>query len=71
MRAWPWHTPPRSFHSVHVFKRLSVAHPMWLFSMLTVSIVGPLIIEPLQAEKRVSTGAIGALDDLLVVQTKI
>ena len=33
--------------------------------------VGPLIIESLWAKKRVSTGALGALDDSLVVQTKI
>ena len=32
---------------------------------------GPLIIRSLLAEKRVSTGALGALDDLPVVQTKI
>ena len=33
--------------------------------------VGPLIIESLRAKKRVSTGALRALDDPLVVQTKI
>ena len=33
--------------------------------------VGPLIIESLQTKNRVSTGALGALDDSLVVQTKI
>ena len=33
--------------------------------------VGPLIIESLWTKKRVSTGALGALDDPLVVQTKI
>ena len=33
--------------------------------------VGPLIIESLWAKKRVSTGALGALDNPLVVQTKI
>ena len=33
--------------------------------------VGPLIIESFQAKKRVSTGALGALDDPFVVQTKI
>ena len=33
--------------------------------------VGPLIIESLWAEKRESTRALGALDDPLVVQTKI
>ena len=33
--------------------------------------VGPLIIESFWAEKRVSTGALGALDDPLVVKTKI
>ena len=32
--------------------------------------VGPLIIESLWAKKRVSTGALRALDDPLVVQTK-
>ena len=33
--------------------------------------VGPLIIESLWANKRVSAGALGALDDPLDVQTKI
>ena len=33
--------------------------------------VGPLVIESLWAKKIVSTGALGALDDPLVVQTKI
>ena len=33
--------------------------------------VGPLTIESLWAKKRVSTGALRALDDPLVVQTKI
>ena len=33
--------------------------------------VGPLIIESLWANKRVSTGALGALDDPLIVHTKI
>ena len=33
--------------------------------------VGPLIIESFWAEKQVSTGALEALDDPLVVQTKI
>ena len=33
--------------------------------------VGPLIIESLWAKKRVSTGALRALDDPVVVQTKI
>ena len=33
--------------------------------------VGPVIIESLWAKKQVSTGALVALDDLLVVQTKI
>ena len=32
---------------------------------------GPLIIESSRAKKRVSTGALRALDDPLVVQTKI
>ena len=32
---------------------------------------GPLIIESPWVEKRVSTGALGALDDPLVVQTKV
>ena len=36
-----------------------------------VNTVGPLIIESLRAKKRVSTGALRALDDPLVVQTKI
>ena len=36
-----------------------------------LDIVGPLIIESLWAKKRVSTGAHGALDDPLVVQTEI
>ena len=36
-----------------------------------VHTVGPLIIESLRAKERVSTGALGALDDPLVVQTKI
>ena len=36
-----------------------------------VSTVGPLIIESLWAKKRVSTGALEALDDPLVVQMKI
>ena len=35
------------------------------------STAGPLIIESSLAEKRVSTGALGARDDPLVVQTKI
>ena len=39
-------------------------------SMLSLFTVGPLIIESFQAKKRVSTGALGALDDPLVVQTK-
>ena len=38
---------------------------------LKYSTVGPLMIESFQAKKRVSTGALGALDDPLVVQTKI
>ena len=38
---------------------------------LILHTVGPLIIESFQAKKRVSTGALGALDDPLVVQTKI
>ena len=33
--------------------------------------VGPLIIESFGAKKRVSTGALEALDDPIVVQTKI
>ena len=33
--------------------------------------VGPLLTELFWTEKRVSTGALGAPDDLLVVQTKI
>ena len=33
--------------------------------------VGPLIIELLQAKKRVSTGVLYALNDLVLVQTKI
>ena len=46
------------------------------FSQVTPNIVylctvGPLIIESLRAKKRVSTGALRALDDPLVVQTKI
>ena len=35
------------------------------------NIVGPLIIEPIWAKNRVSTGVLGALVDSLVVQTKI
>ena len=38
---------------------------------LEATTVGPLIIESFWAKKRVSTGALGALDDPLVVQTKI
>ena len=37
----------------------------------TLTTVGPLIIESLWTKNRVSTGALGALDDPLVVQTKI
>ena len=33
--------------------------------------VGPLVIELLWTQKRVSTGAPGALDNPLVVQTKV
>ena len=33
--------------------------------------VGPLIIQSFRVKHRVSTGALGALDDLLVVQTKL
>ena len=33
--------------------------------------VGPLIIESLWTKNQVSTGALGALDDPFVVQTKI
>ena len=36
-----------------------------------VCTVGPLIIESLWAKKRVSTGALGPLDDPFVVQTKV
>ena len=39
----------------------------WLDSQ---HIVGPLIIESLWAKKRVSAGALRALDDPLVVETK-
>ena len=38
---------------------------------LPVNTVGPLIIESLWTKNRVSTGALGALDDPFVVQTKI
>ena len=37
---------------------------------LPIITVGPLIIESFWAKKRVSTGALEALDDPLVVQTK-
>ena len=36
-----------------------------------LSTVGPLLIESFWAEKRVSTRALGALDDPVVVQTNI
>ena len=39
--------------------------------VLVARTVGPLIIESLEAKKRVSTGVLGALDDPPVVQTKI
>ena len=41
------------------------------FCALQSLTVGPLIIELLRVKKRVSTGALGALDDPRVVQTKI
>ena len=40
-------------------------------TMLCAYTAGPVIIELLQAEKRVSTGAHGVRDNPLVVQTKI
>ena len=47
----------------------SLSHSEKYFS--TSYTAGPLIIESFQAKKRVSTGALGALDDPLMVQTKI
>ena len=40
-------------------------------TILPLLTVGPLIIESLWAKKRVSTGALKARDDPVVVQTKI
>ena len=40
-------------------------------NQLNIIAVGPLIIESLWEKKRVSTGALRALEDALVVQTKI
>ena len=42
-----------------------------LYHYLKLTAVEPLIIEMLWAETRVSAGALVALDDLPVVQTKI
>ena len=56
----------------------SLAEKLWYLDKkavavvaLVVSTVGPLIIESFWGNNRVSTGALGALDDPLVVQTKI
>ena len=58
--------------SVFVLADTSVMSPqkraIFIIKMYTV---GPLIIESFQAKKRVSTGALRALDDPLAVQTKI
>ena len=43
----------------------------WSYACTFPYTVGPLIIESLWEEKRVSTGALRALDDPVVVQTKI
>ena len=48
-------------------RNTSLLHPTNTCSVCTA---GPLIIESLKAEKRVSAGGPGALDDPLVVQTK-
>ena len=42
-----------------------------IFPVFALYTVGPVIIESFWAQKRVSTGALEALDEALVVQTKI
>ena len=49
---------------------LGVANGMWS-CCIKIHTAEPLIIELLWAKKRVSTAALPALDDPLVVQTKI
>ena len=61
------------YESTYLFVTLPYPHGHWQLKEILVNqhIVGPLIIESFWAEKRVSTGALEALDDPLVVQAKI
>ena len=56
---------------VYVLTRIHCNRNRLLSGDLTVCTVGPLIIESLWAKKWVSTGALEALDDTIVVQMKI
>ena len=58
---------PRFTPKQHLFLNLRCNTNLFLY----LHTVGPLIIDSIRVKKRVSTGALGALEDPRVVQTKI
>ena len=57
--------------SIEGGQNVIIEYPNQEIVYLYICTLGPLIIESFGAEKQVSTGALRALDNPLVVQTKI